>query len=293
MVRLGPNRYGKAEVHVVTVGRGAAPDGGDVLRDRRVSTSLSGELAATHLVGDNRHVVATDSQKNAVNVFVRRLGDVEPETLALALGRHFVDEHEHIDRARVAVEEYPWVRLGASPHSFARSGQYVRTTTAVVDGELGVGVVSGVARLVVLTTTNSEFWGFARDALTTLPDTKDRMLATEVSARWRYRSAGDAEADWSAAWTAAYQELLAAFSQTYSYSLQQTLFAMGRRVLEAVPAICEVRLVLPNKHHYLVDLEPFGLENENQVYYAADRPYGLIEGAVLADDAPDADFAWD
>jgi urate oxidase len=293
MVRLGPNRYGKAEVRVVNVGRGLAPDGGDVVRDWSVSTSLSGDLSATHLAGDNRHVVATDTQKNAITAFAHRLGNVEPETLALALGRHFVGEHEYIGRARVAIEEYPWVRLGRAPHSFARSGQYVRTTTVVVDGELGVSVVSGVERLVVLNTTNSEFWGFARDALTTLPETKDRMLATEANARWRYRTDDDAEVDWSRAWTSAYQELLAAFSETYSYSLQQTLFAMGRRVIEAVPAICEVRLALPNKHHYLVDLEPFGLENENQVYYATDRPYGLIEGTVLADDAPDEPLAWD
>jgi urate oxidase len=42
----------------------------------------------------------------------------------------------------------------------------------------------------------------------------------------------------------------------------------------------EVRLELPNKHHFLVDLEPFGLKNDNEVYYAADRMYGLIEGTV-------------
>jgi urate oxidase len=41
-----------------------------------------------------------------------------------------------------------------------------------------------------------------------------------------------------------------------------------------------------------VDLSPFGLANENEVYYAADRPYGLIEGTVLADDAPEAGVAW-
>ena len=56
--------------------------------------------------------------------------------------------------------------------------------------------------------------------------------------------------------------------------------------------MCEVRLALPNKHHYLVDLAPFGLPNDNEVYYPGDRPYGLIEGTVLADDAPDPGPAW-
>jgi urate oxidase len=157
------------------------------------------------------------------------------------------------------------------------------------DAEQGTSVVSGIADLTVLNTTDSEFWGFPKDAYTTLADTDDRMLATEVSAWWRYRSA---EVDWSGAFAVAREVLLDTFAGTYSYSLQQTLFAMGTRIIEAVPDICEVRLALPNKHHFLVDLSPFDLVNDNEVYYAADRPYGLIEGTVLTDDAPDPGPAW-
>jgi urate oxidase len=68
---------------------------------------------------------------------------------------------------------------------------------------------------------------------------------------------------------------------------------MGSAVLEARPEVAEVRLSLPNKHHFLVDLSPFGLKNDNEVFHAADRPYGLIEGTVLRDDAEDAGPAWD
>ncbi len=50
---------------------------------------------------------------------------------------------------------------------------------------------------------------------------------------------------------------------------------------------------MPNKHHFVVDLTPFGLTNENEVFHADDRPYGLIEGAVLRDDASDAGPLWD
>ena len=49
---------------------------------------------------------------------------------------------------------------------------------------------------------------------------------------------------------------------------------------------------LPNKHHYVVDLSPFGLENDNEVFHADDRPYGLIEASVLAPDAPPAGPVW-
>jgi urate oxidase len=289
VVQLGANRYGKAEVRVVHVARGAAPDGGDVLRDRNVSTSLSGDLAATHISGDNSAVLTTDTQKNTINAFAQRLGAVEPEDLGIELARHFVAGQAAITRARVGIEEYGWNRIGANLHSFRRSGELVRTSTVVHDAELGTSVVSGVANLVVMNTTDSEFWGFPRDRYTTLADTDDRILATEVSAAWRYRSV---DVDWSGAFALARESLLSAFAQTYSYSLQQTLYAMGTKIIEAVPDICEVRLALPNKHHFLVDLEPFALANDNEVYYAADRPYGLIEGTVLADDAGDPGLAW-
>ncbi|MDN5854288.1 MAG: urate oxidase, partial [Actinomycetia bacterium] len=53
------------------------------------------------------------------------------------------------------------------------------------------------------------------------------------------------------------------------------------------PEIGEVRFSLPNKHHFVVDLTPFGLKNDNEVFHADDRPYGLIEGTVRRDDAPE------
>ncbi|MCW2645623.1 MAG: Uricase [Pseudonocardiales bacterium] len=290
MVQLGANRYGKAEVRVVHVARGAAPDGGDVIKDWNVSSSLSGDLAGTHLSGDNSNVLATDSQKNTSYAFAKAMGGGEVEAYALALATHYVDTQEPITRARIAVQEYGWTPIPVNGHSFARSGQYTRTTTVIHDADVGTSVVSGIEDLVVLKTTDSEFWGFPRDPYTTLAETTDRMLATEVSARWRFRSAA---ADWAEVHAAAVSALLSAFAGTHSLSLQQTLYAIGERILTDLPALCEVRLALPNKHHFLVDLEPFGLSNDNEVYIAADRPYGLIEGTVLADDATDPGIAWD
>jgi urate oxidase len=289
MVQLGTNRYGKAEVRVVHVGRGAGPGGSDLVRDWNVSSSLSGDLAATHLTGDNSNVLATDTQKNTVYAMAKKLGGIEPEAFALELAAHYTGSQEAISRARIAIEEYPWTPISAGGHSFARGGQYTRTVTVTGDAELGCSVIGGIGDLIVLNTTGSQFWGFARDEYTTLADAYDRMLATVVSARWRFRQP---DADWGAVFQSAKAALIEAFAQTESYSLQQTLYAMGSAILAAVPQICEVRLALPNRHHFLVDLTPFGLANENEVYYAADRPYGLIEGTVLADDAPDAGIAW-
>ena len=55
---------------------------------------------------------------------------------------------------------------------------------------------------------------------------------------------------------------------------------MGAPVLEEHPEIAEIPFSAPNKHHFLVDLAPFGVENHGEVFIAADRPYGLIEATV-------------
>ncbi|HWD01388.1 MAG TPA: urate oxidase [Amycolatopsis sp.] len=285
---LGDNRYGKAENRLVRVDR----DGDEHrITDLTVSVSLSGDMSDTHLTGANDKVLATDTQKNTVFAFARD-GIGEIEDFALRLTRHFVTSQESIHRARVRVESFPWQRLtvGGQPahHSFARSGGGTRTAT--VTYEHGhAWVVGGVEDLTVLNSTGSEFHGFPRDEYTTLAETKDRILATAVTAGWRF---GTADTDWARAHETALAALLDAFGGTHSLSLQQTLYAMGSRVLEAVPEIVEARLSLPNKHHFLSDLSPFGLDNPGEVFYAADRPYGLIEGTVLRDDAPPPGPAW-
>ena len=294
MVHLGANQYGKAEVRLVRVSRGAGPGGADLLRDWNISTSLSGDLADSHLTGSNAKVLPTDSQKNKAYALAKELGrDVEPEAFALELASFFVASQEPITRARVSVDEYGWTPIGATGYSFARSGDLVRTTTVHVDSALGTSVVSGLRDLTLLNTTASEFWGYPKDAYTTLPETDDRVLATSVNASWRFRPEAVTDGpDWGAAFSLAKSTILATFAFSYTYSLQQMLYAIGAALLDAVPGVCEVRLALPNKHHYLADLAPFGLSNDREVYLAGDRPYGLIEGTVLADDAPEDALAW-
>jgi urate oxidase len=280
---LGPNRYGKAETRLVRVSRD-----GDTHRliDFSVSVALSGDLAATHLTGDNAGVLPTDTMKNTVYAFAKEHGVGEPEEFALLLGRHFVETQAQVRAARVSIESFGWERLG--PHSFQRKGDYTRTAAVTVTAE-EEQVVSGLAGLVLLNSTASEFRGFPRDRFTTLPETSDRILATAVDARWRHLGGGT---DWAKSFADAVAALTKAFVDTYSSSLQQTLYAMGAQVLESRPEIAEIRLALPNRHHYLVDLAPFGLANDNEVFIAGDRPYGLIEGTVTRDDVPPALTEW-
>ncbi|WP_204010803.1 factor-independent urate hydroxylase [Sphaerimonospora thailandensis] len=286
VVVLGPNRYGKAETRVVQVTRH-----GDAhrVKDLNVSTTLSGDMTEVHLSGDNSAVLPTDTQKNTVYAFAKKHGIGAIEDFALLLARHFVGTQPAVRHARVAIEEYTWERNGSNGHSFVRAGRETRTCVAHVDGS-GERVVSGLRGLVVMNTTNSEFRGFASDEYTTLTETRDRILATEVAASWRHAYF---PTYWDKSHETARWALLAAFADTYSLSLQQTLYAMGSRVLAECPEICEVRLSLPNKHHFEVDLSHFGLDNDGEIFFAADRPYGLIEGTVLREDAPDAGPAWE
>ncbi|TMF96553.1 MAG: urate oxidase [Chloroflexi bacterium] len=279
---LGDNQYGKSETHVVRVTRQGARH---EIKDLNVSVALAGDFSDTHLTGDNSKVLPTDTQKNTVFAFAHD-GVGEIEDFAIRLARHFVSEFAPVYRARVHVEEFGWQRI--HDHAFVRAGTEKRLAMVTCSDD-GTWVVAGVSDLVVLKSTGSEFHGYIKDRYTTLPETHDRIMATSLTARWRFH---DAQADWARSYAEVRRLLLDTFAAKHSLSLQQTLYAMGAAVLEARPEVVEVRISMPNKHHFVVDLSPFGLENPNEVFYASDRPYGQIEGAVSREDAPDAGLAW-
>jgi urate oxidase len=289
---LGQNQYGKAEVRVVKITRDTRRH---EIEDLNVTSQLRGDFEAAHLEGDNTHVVATDTQKNTIYAFARD-GIGSPEAFLLRLGEHFTSSFDWVTGGRWEAESYGWDRIQAHGsghhHSFVRAGQEVRTAVLVRDGA-AAHLISGLTDLTVLKSTQSGFVGFDRDKYTTLPETTDRILATDVSARWRFKTGTDFTAvDFNKSYADIKALLLEAFTEKYSHALQQTLFDMGAKVLEAHPEIDEIRFSMPNKHHFLVDLSPFGLDNPNEVFFAADRPYGLIEATVQRDDTVPADLAW-
>jgi urate oxidase len=290
-IRLGANQYGKAETHLVRVTKGGPGGAVHDIKDINVSVALAGDFAASHLAGDNSKVVATDTQKNTVYAFAKEGGVGEIEEFALRLARHFAIDHAAVERSRVSIEEYPWTRINVGgnphPHSFMRSGSEKRLTIVTCTRD-EAWVVSGLSDLVLLKSTGSEFWGYPKDRYTTLPETHDRVLASAVVARWRY---ANEDVDWADAFTTTRRVLIEAFAEKHSLALQQTLYTMGEAALQARPEIAEIRLSMQNKHHYTVDLSPFGLDNQNEVFYASDRPYGLIEGTITRDSTP-ADLAW-
>jgi urate oxidase len=291
---LGPNQYGKAENRVVRIYRDTDRH---EIRDLNVSTALRGDFREAHITGDQAAILPTDTQKNTSFAYAKEHGVSSPEDYALALGQRFLDVTPLATASRIEVEEYSWDRIDVGgqghDHAFARRGGEVRTTVVTQDrsGDTPrAWVVSGLTDLVVLKSTGSEFKGFLKDEYTTLAETDDRILATSLTARWRYETTEGV--DWNKAYDDIRTVLLETFATTYSRALQETLYAMGSAVLEQHPEVAEVKFSAPNKHHFLVDLSPFGVENNGEVFIAADRPYGLIEATVQREDGSDAGDAW-
>jgi urate oxidase len=294
---LGPNQYGKAENRLVRIYRDSPRH---EIRDLNVSTSLRGDFSDAHMLGDQSRVLPTDTQKQTVYAFAKARGVGEIEDFALQLGRHFVGDIEPVEGARIEIEEYAWERIRVRdadggerehPHSWVRKGHETRTTVLTIDGKgADETLVSGLKDLVVLKSTGSEFHGFLRDPYTVLEPTNDRVMATSLVSRWRYIGT---DVDWARSYASIRQTLLEQFATVHSLALQQTLYEMGRAVLEAHDSVAEIRFSAPNRHHFVYDLSPFGLDNPNEVFHAADRPYGLIEATVARDDAPPAGRAWD
>jgi urate oxidase len=272
---LGEASYGKSAIRLVKVvrQRGQTPLSGHELRDLTVDVALEGDFAHAYREGDNSDLIATDTMRNTVYALAKDDPIEHLETFARRLVEHFVAASPTVQRARVRIAEHPWARLGEHPHAFQRGHGGLRI--AVVDGDT---VQAGIEDLLVLKTTDSGWEGFLRDRYTTLPETDDRILATVVSARWRY---AHGEIDYTAAWEDARQAILDTLGDHYSPSVQFTLNRMGEAVLAARPEIERIHLSLPNKHHLLYDLERFGLENRGEIFQATDEPFGLIEGTVV------------
>ncbi|MDT5108504.1 MAG: urate oxidase [Mycobacterium sp.] len=287
---LGKNQYGKAENRVVRIYRDTPRH---EIHDVNVSTCLRGDFSAAHLSGDQSEVLPTDSQKQTAYAYAKEKGLTSIEDYGLALARHFVHDVEPVTGARLEIDEYAWERAivdGAEHnHTWIRKGQEVRTAAVTVDAD-GEWVIGGLKDLVILKSTGSEFSGFLSDPYTILEPTNDRVMATSLTAQWRFTST---EVDWEQTYAGVKTQLVRQFALVQSLALQQTLYEMGKAVLETYPSIAEVRLAAPNKHHFVYDLSPFGLENDKEVFNADDRPYGLIQATVTRDDAPSAGAAWD
>jgi len=280
MAKLTGHRYGKARVRVLKILRDGAVH---ALKDIEVAARLKGEFESSYTSGDNTKVVPTDTIKNTINVCARQHLGPEIERFALILGEHFLTRYEQVREAEIEISERKWERLAIDgaphPHSF-KSGNESRMFTRVTCDRTTKTVRSGVRDLVILKSTGSGFENYPKDEFTTLPETADRILATSFSSTWTYK---DQPNDYGRANEAILAAMLKVFANKYSPSAQTTLFQMGEAALAACAEISELDLAMPNKHCLLINLAPFGLENQNEVFVPTDEPHGDIRATVTRD----------
>lgn len=274
---LTHNAYGKSQVRLTKVTR--HPDRHD-LKEWCIAVQLEGDFSASYVQGDNSRIVATDTMKNIVYALAHKHVLTALESFGQALARHFLEHYPQVSTATISLVEQPWQRLPIDgrehPHTFLGGGSEKRTSVVTLTRQ-SLRIESGLDDLALLKTTDSAFAGFLRDAYTTLPETDDRLFATVLSATWLY---GAVPADWDGCHQRIRQAMLEVFARHKSLAVQQTLYAMGAAALEACRQIEEINLRMPNQHRLLVNLQPFGLENNNEIFVATEEPYGVITGTL-------------
>jgi urate oxidase len=262
MIRLGENRYGKSRVRLVGVKR-------------------DGEWHELHADGDNSKILPTDTMKNTVYSLARTSSAACIEDFASELTAFFLNRNPQVTSAEVNISECPWDRMvcGGNAHAaaFIQSSRELRTASVSAKRDGTIEVVSGLDNLIVLKTANSAFTGYLKDSLTTLPETRDRLFGTALSANWTYASVN---LSFPALRPTIRELLLDAFARHKSESVQHTLYAMAQRVLENVREVKDIHLTMPNKHCLLVDLSRFGQDNPNKIFVPTDEPHGYIEARV-------------
>lgn len=276
-VFLERNSYGKHAVNLSKVIRHADHH---EFRQLSVSTRLQGDFDSVYLQGDNSSVLATDTQKNIIYALAKDHFTSSVEAFGLYLADHFMQHYPQLSQVNIDIDEHGWKRMqfgdDVHRHAYISEGNE-KHSTSIVQQAGGVQVWSGVRDMLILKTTDSAFEGFLRDRYTTLKETSDRILSTSCEATWRWAAT---DLDFAAAYAQVKDTMLHAFAHHKSLSVQQTLYAMAEAVLEKHPAVEEISLIMPNKHHIPFNLEPFGMENSNEIFVATDEPYGYITGTV-------------
>lgn len=278
MARLGENRYGKARVRVMKVVRHETHH---AMKEWNVRVLLHGDFESCFIEGDNSRILPTDTMKNTVYSLARDSSADTLEEFAVELTKYLLANNPQVDQVTAEIEEKSWKQIFVDdvphPTTYQMAGPEVQTTLVKLKHGEKPAISSGVDGLVILKTTHSEFTGYIKDRLTTLPESKDRIFATRATAVWSYSTE---PASYETARAASLAALLRTFAEHHSLSVQHTLYDMGAAALEAVPEMERIELTMPNLHCLLVDLSRFGQTNPNQIFVPTEEPSGYIEAVV-------------
>ena len=268
---LASNTYGKSRVRLMKLAR--RPDRHD-LKEITFQILFQGDFARCYETGDNSKILPTDTIKNTVYALARKYDIIAIEDFGQRLIEHFLSKNPQVSQVRVEMTEHLWKRVENT--AFTREAE---KRIAILAGTRdAITVDAGLDDLVILKSSDSAFEGYIKDPYTTLTETKDRIFATAVRATWRYEPR---QLDYNALWGAIRNTIVSVFSLHHSLSVQHTLHAIGQEVLKRFTDVREIRLTMPNKHALPVNLEPFGLDNPNEVFVPTDEPSGYIEGTLV------------
>ena len=271
------HRYGKGEVRVMRVHRDGERH---EVRELTLRVMAEGDFARTYTHADNSNSVSTDTIKNVVNVVARENLALDGELFCQAVAGKLLSSYPQIASVVVSGHQTKWQRLSFDdrphPHSFVLDANgkpfcEARTTRAATS------FTSGIDGYTFMKSTQSGWAGYVKDRYTTIPETDDRLCATAMNARWEWSRP---PADFTRANETVLSTLIEVFATTWSASVQDSLYRMGEAALAAVPELVTVKLACPNKHYLLVNLAPFNLDNNNQVFLPTDEPHGQIECTV-------------
>jgi urate oxidase len=278
MARLGENRYGKSRVRLSRITR--AGDHHE-FNEWTVRVLLHGDFETAFTEADNSKILPTDTMKNTVYSLARDSKAATIEEFSIELGDYLLANNTQVTKASVEIEEKAWERIivdgRPEPTTFKLGGSERNTVHAVREKNSPWSISSGIDGLVILKTTKSEFTGYIKDKLTTLKPATDRIFGTSATVAWDYAAASPDYAKVRARILAA---LLKEFAAHHSLSVQHTLFDMGKAALAAAPEIARITLTMPNLHHLLADLSPFGQDNPNHIFVPIDEPHGSIEATI-------------
>jgi len=277
VIRLDKNAYGKNAIHLSKVIR---HPGRHEIRHISVNISLEGDFRTVHTAGDNSKVLPTDTMKNTVYALAKDQLTASIENFGLCLADHFLSRNPQVTEVKIALTEYCWERMtfdGAPhPHSFVNGGSE-KHEAYITKSRQDTSLSAGIKDLLILKTTDSGFENYIKDEYTTLKETDDRIFSTQCDITWEYARLPP---DPAHLYKHIRENLLHTFATHKSLSVQHTLYAMGENVLKAFPAVKEITLKMPNKHHILFNLQQFGMDNRNEIFIATDEPYGYITGTL-------------
>jgi urate oxidase len=278
MARLGDNRYGKSRVRLSRITRH-----GDrhQFQEWTVRILLEGDFESSFTEADNSKILPTDTMKNTVYSIARDSTAATMEEFAMELGDYLLENNPQVSKTGVEIDEKAWERMhcdgGAAPTTFRLCGPELNTVSATREKNGLWNIAAGIDGLTMLKTTKSAFTGYIRDRLTTLKPATDRIFGTSATVVWTYAAGAP---DYANVRLRILGSLLSTFAAHDSESVQHTLFDMGKAALEAAAEIARIKLIMPNLHHLLADLSPFGQDNPNHIFVPIDEPHGYIEATI-------------